>query len=160
MGTHIGSDGFPREMLLSAAAIFDSTAKGAAEHFTVNVSSLVDTCQIAFISTDDAATCTVSHKGMFMQLKENDMYSEKLLFLPDLCHRIERLFGNNTPTWFAEVIDKTDRIIAKMNTSQHLRNAVISYGNQAGLKYFAMQTTCQTRLVAMVNSIQLKRNQR
>jgi hypothetical protein len=146
VGTHIGGDGYPREVLLSVAAVQDSTANGAAQHFTKNVASLVDTKQIAFISTDGAATYTGRHKGMFQQLKEDsNRYTDKLLFIPDLCHRLERLLNNNSPAWFTDVIDTTDRVIAKMNSSPNLRNAVISYGQEAGLKYYAMQTTCETR---------------
>ena len=154
VATHIGSDGYPCEVLLSVAGIADSTAKGAAQHLTKHVSSLVDTQQVAIISTDGAATYTGLHSGMFKRLKDDNVgYSNKLMYIPDLCHRLERFLENNTPAWVQEVVEVTDKVIAKMNSSHHLQNAVIAEGHSAGgLKYFIMQATCQTRFAEYLHN--------
>jgi len=145
--TNIGPDGYSHEYLVSVAGISDSTSNGAAEHFTKYTSKILDTNQIAVISTDGAATYTGKNKGMFQLLKANrHFYNEKVLFLPDLCHRAERLLANNNPAWLEDTIDQCDKLISKFNSSPLLRQALIKFESvEKGIKLFAMEGTCDTR---------------
>jgi len=145
--THIGFDGYPHESLVSVDGINDATANGASLHFTKYVSSILKTSQIVAISTDGASTYTGRHKGMFQVLKsDHENYSDKLLYLPDLCHRTERLLDNNSPAWLEEAIETNDKLISRINSSPLLREAMLKHVNiETGVKLFAMQTTCETR---------------
>ena len=152
VATYVANDGYPHEVLLSVASISKSSASGMAAHFTKHVSSFVDTQQVATISTDGAAVYTGKNAGMFKKLLEDEHYSNNILYIPDMCHRIERLLLNNQPEWFTKISEDTDKIIAKMNCSPQLRYAVIAIGDELGLKYYAMQAACQTRFAEYLHT--------
>ena len=147
VATHIGPEGFPCESLLSVDCIMDATTLGAAKHFTKHVFKVLDTKCIAVISTDGASTYTGKHRGMFQLLRsDSETYSDKLQYLPDLCHRAERLLGNNNPNWLEDVVEASDKIITKFNYSPQLRQAMLKHVcADKGVKLVAMQTTCETR---------------
>ena len=142
--THIGSDGHLREMLVGVESVFDQTAQGAADQLTICLSKVLDTRHVAVISTDGAASYTGRYNGMIQLLKSSTSFSDNIIYLPDLCHRTERLLGNNCPAWVENSVAEIDNLISRFNSSPQIRNAIQKSGECHG-DLFAMQTTCQTR---------------
>ena len=89
--------------------------------------------QVSVLSTDGASSYTGKHSGMFQLLRRSQYCSEKLIYLPDVCHRAERLMANNNPPWVDDAIEKAERIISKVNMSSNLRQSLLTYAAKTGM---------------------------
>ena len=90
--TYINDDGFPKENLISVAVISDKSATGAANHLKKEVSEMISLKDIVVLCTDGASVYVEKHKGMMRVLKKSQDLDKHALFLPDVCHKTERLF--------------------------------------------------------------------
>ena len=91
-------------VLISVVRIFDNSATGAFDHVTKHCSEFIDTRNIVAACTDGASNYTGRHTGMFTKIKADPLCSDKIIHLPDLCHRTELLLKNTLPAGLRDFI--------------------------------------------------------
>ena len=143
--TYINSHGVPEEALLSAEKITDGTAFGAASHLETETANIIDTKNIAVMCTDGASVYTGCENGMVEQLKRNADFGEKIVYLPDLCHRAERLICKDKPDWVSETIVMSTFIVKEVNTHPKIEVALKNYAKASNKIFYALQPMCNTR---------------
>ena len=127
--THVGMDGLPVESLVSVACLFNKTAFGAAHHLKSQLSDVIDTRNIAVMSTDGASVYVGKHKGMFELLRNDDSFSKRLISIPDLCHKAERWIKNTSPLWLHKTLDQSAQVVTLMNRKP-IFNSVSAFAKQ------------------------------
>ena len=144
--TFIGKDGFPKESLAAVTPIFDPTAVGTRDHLKVNLNKILDCQNICGLSTDGAAYYTGIHNGMIVQIKRDPCFSKKVLFFPDLCHRMELWVDKNEPKWVKEAIEESSAIIKLIKGDRYLFNTLnrINY-DKLGYTFYAFKQAVETR---------------
>ena len=147
VSTHINSEGYPTEDLISAACCYDATATGAANHVKKECSKIMDTKSICVICTDGASVYTGSENGMIAQLKRDVDFSDKLVYLPDLCHKAERLVFHKKAGWVYDVLETSSFIVSGIRQHSYFGKALKAAQQNSGKIYFSMQTMCKTRFV-------------
>ena len=91
--------GCPKEVLISVACITAKNDAGVADHVKQNVKKLIAPSQVAVLCTDTPAVYVGEQTGMYLRLYHDKEFSDKLIFLPDLCHKVENLMFNTRPQW-------------------------------------------------------------
>ena len=146
IATYIGRDGMPTESVLGAAAIRDATALGAKNNFKDCVTKFVDPKNVIAISTDGAAVYVGKHRGMYSLLVNDADFSEKLLNLPDVCHRTERWIKNNEPEWLSRTLIASQTLVGLIKQNTKLEEALNKVNAQdIEVKYYELKTLVKTR---------------
>ena len=64
------------------------------------------------MSTDGASVYTGDKSGMIKRLKEKENFNKKIIYLPDFCHKTERLMKSKTPSWMTETINLSSDLVS------------------------------------------------
>ena len=65
---------------------------------------IMDPDQLVAVSTDGASSYIGVHSGMFSLLQKSRKVNQNIIFLPDFCHKVERLMSQTKPGWIAEIL--------------------------------------------------------
>ena len=103
-GSYISNYGEVLEHIISVALCPGGTAEAAKNHIKKEIKTIVDPSQIIGISTDGASAYTGVHKGMVELLKHDREFSPKVIFLSDICHKLERLMVHGNIKWVTDTV--------------------------------------------------------
>lgn len=143
--THINAQGKYEERLVTAAICGDATAKGAATHFKTYVEKVLNCSNIVAICTDGASVYVGHERGMIARLKSDLGLGAKLIELPDLNHKLERLMFHNKPQWFVEALSQSGEIVNHIRQHPTINRFLINAEAQTGKHYHAVTSMVQTR---------------
>ena len=151
VATAVGDD----ETLITASSVTEASALGTAVHFKKEVSDIFCPKNISAICTDGAAYYTGHENGMVALLKKDLDFHEKMVFLPDLCHKTEILFDFNPPRWLLDALANIKIIAALVNNSSILGQGLVKYSEVSNKNYVTMSFVPETRFTEYIH-IQLQ----
>ena len=145
VATVVGNDGLPSEILVTASGVTDPSAAGAAQHFNNEVSKLIAPQQVSVICTDGASYYTGKERGMIQRLKKQFNFNNKLIFLSDVCHKAELLFGSSLTMWVDTTLDSCKNIVNAINNNSELSKGLFDYSQVVNKKFVTLPTVPETR---------------
>ena len=110
VASYMEDDGSVQEVLISAGRISSHSAGDAFDYVTKCCADYFETKDIVSVCTDEASNCTGRHTIVFDRMKLNPLYSDKIIHLPDLCHRTELLLKNSLPMWLQKTLSDANTI--------------------------------------------------
>ena len=141
VASYMEDDGSIREVLLSAGKISDNPF----DHVTRQCEAFMETTNIVAVSTDGASNLTGRHADVFTRMKADSSYSDKMIHLPDLCHRMQLLLKNTLPPWLQETLSEANTISQILTFKSPLSQKLteMSNSNSKG-KFFPVTSVSET----------------
>ena len=95
---------------------------------------------------------------MYARLVADNDFSKKLIFLPDLCHKIENWLNECKPTWLENLLKETMTLITTIKKERELDEILNQLNTKnLGIRYYGLKSLVATRFAQFtyehINSI-------
>ena len=141
--------GTPKEYLIGASIITQGNAEGALDHITTETKKLISTNRIAVTSSDNESVYVGVNTGVIVRMKNNANYSDKIIHLPDLSHKVEKIMfpsatkfkdHSKDERWVLDTCNKTKKVIGCVLTHQKMAKILCEYSDQSDDKNVRFHT--------------------
>lgn len=131
--------GLPTECLVAASVIPKANAKGALDHVTSECKKVLSTERVVFTSSDNESVYAGNKSGVGVRMTRDESYSEKIIRLDDICHRVEKMMfppakqykkDRQEEQWVIETTHKARQIIGLVLTHPKLTTLLRGYAEE------------------------------
>ena len=149
----VGENGELEEVVLSASRIFDSSSPGIVAHIKDNLKPIVDLRKIATLCTDSASNYTGCNSGTYLRLQVDQDFDPRIIYLPDLCHKMELFLSSVLPPWAKDTLHKSEQIYKNLSSHSILSTKLFTLTNyDKDLKFLPVSGVSETRYVEFMHS--------
>ena len=146
VASYMEDDGSIQEVLISAGRVSSHSADDAFKNVTKCCADYVETTNIVAVCADETSNCVGRHTVVFDRMKSDPSYNDKMIHLPDLCHRMELLLKNTLPAWLQKTLSEASTISQKLSVRSPLSQRLTELSNaDSNWIFFPVTSISETR---------------
>ena len=151
VGSKIGKTGEVEEFLISVGVLEEGGAVGGTNHIISMTEGKISKENIVFGSSDSENYYSGNEGGVGTRLVNHPCFSKKYIWLPDVCHNLERLLlpcdAPESENWVDETIKRT-KVLQKLMTSSKITRYMKQYAEiDSDVSFYIPQAFSETRFI-------------